>query len=155
MAQDWKPAGPPEDAGVLVHGPKTLAQAPGITAELERVQAHAGGLVVHLRWQANDDPAQTIRRLHAAHRATPVGQRPTGEAAMAHPVVHVKVAGLAGEVTPCQGHARSTEEDYVLTSRYWLNDAPAGAGMRLSVTWPATGLPASTTDVYLDSAPGL
>lgn len=149
------PAGPPEDAGVLVHGPKTLAQAPGITAELERVQAHAGGLVVHLRWQANDDPAETIRRLDAAHRATPVGQQPTGDAAAAQPVVHVQVADLAGEVTPCQGHARSTEEDYVLTSQYWLNGAPAGADMRLSVTWPATGLPASTADLHLGNAPGL
>ncbi len=139
---------------MLVHGPRTLAQAPGITAKLDRVQAHAGGLVVHLRWEASDAPAETIRRLDATRRATPVGQRPTGAAAMAHPVVYVEVAVLAGEVTPCRGRAESTEKNYVRTSQYWLNDAPAGADMRLSVTWPSTGLPTSAADLHLDSAPG-
>lgn len=139
----------------MVHGPKTLAQAPGITAELDRVQAHAGGLVVHLRWEASNEPAATIRRLAAARHATPVGQRPTKAAAMVRPVVHVEVAGLAGEVTPCQSRAESTEKSYVRTAQYWLNGAPAGADMRLSVTWPPTGLPVSTADLHLDSAPGL
>ena len=150
MTQDWKLAGPGEDTGVVVHGPMSVARAPVITFELGCLEAPQG-LALHLRWQATDFPADTIRCLDDARRAVPLGQEPTGSAATAQPSMHTEVAGLAGAVAPSR--ARSTADGYVLTSQYWLNNVPSGTDMRLSIAWPVTGPSALTTDLHLHATP--
>lgn len=152
MLQSWTPSAPPDDPGVLVHGPQVLIREHTISAELDRVQAHHGGLAVHLRWHATGNSAATILVLEAARRAVPVNQEPTGLAARARPSVHVSIGDLAGEPFSPQSRASGSEGGYVATAQYWLNDAPASGVLRLTIAWPAVGVASSMTALRLDAA---
>ena len=143
MSRRWVPAIPPEDTGVPVHGPLLLAQAPGIRAELDHVQAHAqpAGLMLHLKLHADGIHAEAAKRqlLEGPRQALdPAGGKPVGS----QPVLRVKLNDLADQVHPktssTHGYedAATGEAHFAMEASYWIDELPAGGRVHLSVTWP-------------------
>ncbi|WP_337063127.1 hypothetical protein [Kineococcus sp. G2] len=153
MPRRWVPAIPPDDTGVLVHGPLLLSQEPGIRAELDHVQAHGqpAGLMLHLHLHLHAETA--ARHLPAGPRvdSNSVGVGAEGS----KPVLRVALNDLADQVHPKTYSTRTFEDTATGEARltmqvsYWIDELPADGRAHLSISWPQAGLPETARTLVL------
>jgi hypothetical protein len=147
----WPAALPPDELGVVVHGPVALARSPGIAAGLRCVFAHPGGLQLPFVVRASGVQAQ------AAGRRT--FSRPRDEAgagdAWSGVTLHVEVDGIAGIADAANQESSGSADVFTLESTYWIDRLPRNGPLRLTVAWPQAGLAETTTELQLDDLGGL
>ena len=88
----WAAAVPPDELGVVVHGPVLLARSPGIAAGLRCVYAHPGGLRLPLVLRAAGVQAEAAGRTTSPRFRDDAGDREPWSG----PTLDVEVDGIRG-----------------------------------------------------------
>ncbi|TFV75052.1 hypothetical protein E4P40_19555 [Blastococcus sp. CT_GayMR20] len=147
----WAAVLPPDELGVVVHGPVLLGRSPGIAAGLRCVFAHPGGLRLPFVLRASGVQAE------AAGRRT--FSRPRDEAGVDGPwsgvTLHVEVDGVTGIADAAHQESSGSADVFALESTYWIDRLPGDGRLRLTVAWPQAGLAETTTELELDDLGGL
>ena len=149
MPRRWVPTIVPDDVGVPVHGPLLLSQAPGITAALAHVQAHTdpAGLMLHLHLSATGVHAEAAKRQMLDKPCEPLDPGGAKAEQGSEPVLHVQLNDLADRVPIKQASVRTHEDSatgelhFSLEANYWIGELPEDRQVRVSTSWPQTGLP--------------
>ena len=151
----WVPATAPQDAGVLVHGPLLLAQAPGVSIRLEHVRAHRDGVMLHLLLHASGVHAEAAKRQMIDKPREPLD--PDGGRADlgSQLVLHVELNDLSDRVHHQQRGGHYSEDStgeahFTMDADYWIDELPHDGRMRLTTSWVQVGLPEASTLLMLD-----
>lgn len=149
MPRRWVPTTVPDDAGVRVHGPLLLSQAPGIGAALARVQAHADpvGLTLHVHLSAHGVHAEAAKRQMLDKPREPLDRGGAKAEQGSEPVLHVQLNDLADRVPLKESSVRTHEDTatgevhFSLEASYWIGELPEDRRVRVNSSWLQAGLP--------------
>ena len=141
MRRRRQPAAPPEDAGVLAHGPVLLSRGPGTSAELHHLQAHARGLMLHLVLRADGVYAEAAKRQLMPRRTAAPDVASPAVAAGSQPLLHIEMDDLADQVPLQQSGAHGTDDSFEMEARFWISELPRDGRVAVAVQWPRAGLP--------------
>jgi hypothetical protein len=145
----WVPTIAPDDAGVPVHGPLLLSQAPGISAALADVRAHADpvGLMLQLDLDADGVHAEAAARQMLDQPREPLDAGGAKAEQGSEPVLHVELNDLADRVPTKQSSVRTHEDSatgefrFSLQASYWIGELPEDRRVRVTISWLQAGLP--------------
>jgi hypothetical protein len=131
-----------QELGGIAHGPVLLTAGEGIAVGLRCVFAHRTGLhlplVLVARGVHADAAARRIRG-HGEELRLEVG--PPG--------------GGATRLYPFATHAAGSDDEYRQESAYWHAGLPSSPDLAVTVSWPAIGLGAVTTELRVPDLAGL
>jgi hypothetical protein len=147
----WAAAGPPDELGVVVHGPVLLARSPGIAAGLRCVYAHPGGLRLPLVLRAAGVQAEAAGRTTLPRFRDDAGDREPWSG----PTLDVEVDGIRGVADAANQESSGNADDFSLEGTFWIDRLPRDGRLRLTVAWPEAGLAENTTVLALDDLDGL
>ncbi len=147
----WPAALPPDELGVVVHGPVRLARSPGIAAGLRCVFAHPDGLQLPFVLRATGVLAEAAGR-RTFHRPPDEGRTDEPWSGV---TLHVEVDGIDGIADAANQESSGSADVFTLESTYWIDRLPGNGLLRLTVAWPQAGLAGTTTELQLDDLRGL
>jgi hypothetical protein len=124
---------PPDELGVVVHGPVLLARSPGIAAGLRCVFAHPTGLRLLLVLHAEGVQAE------AASRRTEDLQPPEHDP-WSGITVRAQLDGVEGPAHRAGGRSTGSADDFDLQADFWIGALPGDGRLGLTVGWPGAGL---------------
>lgn len=149
MPRRWVPAVPPQDAGVLAHGPLVFGQAPGITVGLHHVQAHEHGVMLHVLLRANGVPAEAAKRQMIDKPNEPLDPDGAKADLGSRPVLHVELNDLSDEVHPQRWRTGYGDDRFEVEARYWISELPGDGRLQVTTSWAQAGLPRTSTVLVL------
>jgi hypothetical protein len=147
----WPAALPPDELGVVVHGPVLLARSPGIAAGLRCVYAHPGGLRLPLVLRAADVQADAAARTTSPRFRDDAGDREPWSGL----TLDVEVDGIRGVADAANQESSGNADDFSLEGTYWIDRLPRDGRLRLTSrgrrpvwrrrrrSWPSTTWTAS------------
>ena len=145
----WPAQLPPDELGLVAHGPVVVARSPGIAAGLRCVFAHPGGLHLLLVLRADGVQAEAASR-RSRHRTPDAAPDP-----WSGPELVVDLDGEARLADPSGRQSSSSADRFDLEADYWIGALPADGRLRLTVGWPEAGLREAGTLLELGSLEGL
>ena len=147
----WPAALPPDELGVVVHGPVLLARSPGIAAGLRCVYAHPGGLLLPLVVRADGVQAEAAgRNTFPRHRSEARERDPWSGLTL-----EVAVDGICGIADAAHHESSGSGDAFSSEGRYWIDRLPHDGRLRLTVAWPEAGLARKTAVLALEDLGGL
>ncbi|MGI4896562.1 MAG: GNAT family N-acetyltransferase [Janthinobacterium lividum] len=146
----WSRGEPPEELGVLAHGPVLLARALDVTAGLRCVFAHRSGLHLPVVYRATGPRRHDAARWSAGHlRRWPGVDDPDRGTRYSAPRLQATLDGRTGPVDTDRVLNRHGVGVWGAEASYWIGDLPHDGRLVLTLAWPDAGLPATTTTLTL------
>ena len=145
----WSAQVPPEELGVVVHGPVVLARSPGIVAGLRCVFAHPGGLHLLVVLRAEGVQAE------AAGRRTFPRPDDAGHDPCTGPALVADVDGDSRPADPIGQESSGSADHFSQRVAYWIGALPRDGRLQLTFGWPQAGLAETRTVLQLADLDGL
>jgi hypothetical protein len=132
----WNARRPPQELGVVVHGPVVLARSPGIAVGLRCVFAHPTGL--HLPLVLLAEGVQAEAAVRHSRSSEPAG-----------PTLRAEVDGQDGRADATRSAWTGSTDHFELQADHWIGALPADARLTLVAGWPEAGLAEQRTVLTL------
>lgn len=150
--QRWPSQHPPDELGVVGHGPIILAgsAAWGVVAGLRCVFAHPAGVHLPIVLAASGVYAEAAnRRQHQSLDHAQVREEAAAGEVGSDPLrsltLTVEINGRSGPADPYNARSSGGQDRYNLAADYWIPELPADGRIRITTGWPEIGLTEHTT----------